>query len=43
MKLNSLNKLLPFSLLSIISIVICSIPVIVGSGLALYFSISQDQ
>ena len=43
MRLISLNKLLPFSLLSIVSLVICSLPVTVGAGFALYFSISQDQ
>jgi hypothetical protein len=43
MRLVSLNKLLPFSLLSIVSLVVCSLPVLVGAGLALYFSIDQDQ
>ena len=43
MRLMSLNKLMPFSLLSIISLIICSLPVIVGAGLALYFSIDHDQ
>ena len=43
MRLMSLNKLLPFSLLSIISIVICSLPCVVASGMALYLSIAQDQ
>lgn len=43
MVLSSLNKLTPFSMISVISIFICSIPVFVGCGLALYNSISQDQ
>jgi hypothetical protein len=43
MKLISPNKLLPFSLLSIVSLAICSLPVMIGTSLALYFSISRDQ
>lgn len=43
MKLTAVNKLLPFSLLSIVSLVVCSLPVAVGASLALYFSITQDQ
>ena len=42
MKLVTLNKLKPFSLLSIISVVVCSIPVSISCSLALYFSINQD-
>ncbi len=43
MKLITVNKLLPFSLLSVISLASCSIPIIVASSLALYFSIDRDQ
>lgn len=43
MKLITLNKLMPFSLLSIVSLFVCSLPVGIGSSLALYFSISRDQ
>ena len=43
MVLTSPNKLVPFSLVGIISIFLCSIPVFVGCGLALYNSIDKDQ
>lgn len=43
MVLTSPNRLVPFSMISIISIFLCSIPVFVGCALGLYNSISQDQ
>jgi hypothetical protein len=43
MILSSHNRLIPFSMISILSIFLCSIPVFIGCGLALYNSISQDQ
>jgi hypothetical protein len=43
MVLSNVNKLVPFSLLGLISIFLCSAPLAVGCALALYNSISQDQ
>jgi hypothetical protein len=43
MVLSSPNKLTPFTLISIISVLTCSVPVFVGCALSLYNSISQDQ
>jgi hypothetical protein len=43
MKLSASNKLIPFSLLSGLSILCCSAPLLVGNSFALYFSIAQDQ
>jgi len=43
MVLTAPNKLIPFVLVGLISILLCSIPILVGCGLALYNSLSQDQ
>lgn len=43
MVLTSSNRLVPFSMLSVISLLTCSAPLFAGCGLALYNSISQDQ
>lgn len=43
MALSSINKLIPFSLLGILSLFLCSAPICVGCALALYNSISKDQ
>jgi len=43
MTLASTNKLIPFVLVGIISILVCSVPIIVGCALALYNSIDRDQ
>ena len=43
MVLNSVKKLLPISVLSILSIFLSSIPLIVGASLALFYSIATDQ
>lgn len=43
MQLASPNKLVPFSLVGVLSILGCSAPLAVGCALALYNSISQDQ
>jgi len=43
MVLSNSNKLVPFTLLGIISLLFCSAPLAVGLALALYNSISQDQ
>jgi hypothetical protein len=43
MTLSSPNRLVPFSMLSVVSIFFCSVPVFVGCALALYNSIAQDQ
>ena len=43
MVLSSINKLVPFSLLGILSIILCSIPICVGCSLGLYNSVSKDQ
>lgn len=43
MQLIAANKLIPFSILSGFSILLCSIPSLVGNSFALYYSISQDQ
>ena len=41
--LSSVNQLVPFSLLGVLSLLLCSLPICVGCALALYNSISQDQ
>jgi hypothetical protein len=43
MQLIAPNKLIPFSLISGLSILLCSVPLLVGNGFALYYSIAQDQ
>lgn len=43
MTLSSINKLIPFSLLGILSLFLCSAPICVGCALALYNSVSKDQ
>lgn len=43
MVLSSVNKLIPISLLTVISIFVSSIPIITGASLGLYFSIATDQ
>lgn len=43
MTLSSPNKLIPFSLLGILSIFLCSAPICVGCALGLYNSIAKDQ
>jgi len=43
MQLIAANKLIPFSLLSGLSILLCSVPLLVGNSFAMYFSIAQDQ
>ena len=43
MILSSMNRLVPFAVLGVVSIFICSIVMIVANSLALYNSLSQDQ
>ena len=43
MVLSNANKLVPFTFLSLLSVLLCSVPLGVGCALALYNSISQDQ
>jgi hypothetical protein len=41
--LSSPNKLTPFTLISLLSVLTCSVPVFVGCAFSLCNSISQDQ
>lgn len=43
MVLSNANKLVPFTLLGVLSVLLCSVPLAVGCALGLYNSISQDQ
>lgn len=43
MILSSTNKLVPFSLLGVIALFLCSAPICVGCALALYNSLDKDQ
>ena len=43
MILSSTNKLVPFSLLGILAIFLCSAPICVGCALGLYNSLNKDQ
>ena len=43
MVLENVNKLVPFSLLGVLALFFCSVPICVGCSLALYNSISTDQ
>ena len=43
MVLSSAKKLIPFSILSLVSIFVSSGPVIVGACFAIYYSLNQDQ
>ena len=43
MVLSSANKLIPISVLSVISIFVSAVPVCVGASLALYYSLTIDQ
>ena len=43
MILSSTNKLVPFSLLGILAIFLCSAPICVGCALSLYNSLNKDQ
>ena len=41
--LSSPNKLIPFSLLGVLALFLCSAPICVGCALALYNSVARDQ
>lgn len=43
MVLSSVKKLIPISVLTIVSLFVSSIPLVTGASLALYFSIATDQ
>ena len=43
MALSSVNQLVPFSLLGVLTLFFCSVPICVGCALALYNSITTDQ
>lgn len=43
MLLSSSKKLIPISILSVVSIFVCSVPFCVGAALALYYSLTIDQ
>ena len=41
--LMSVTKLIPFSIISICSLILCSLPIVTGSSLALYYSTSNNN
>lgn len=43
MVVSSINKLIPFNVLTLLSVFLSSFPIMAGCGLALYFSIAVDQ